>query len=82
MRDDEALVTVAVFDTAFEASVARGALEAIGIAALVPEEMQIRTRGEIFSTAQLQVFESDLPSAATELRRMQIRCVDASSDAE
>lgn len=76
MRDDEALVTIATFDSTFEASVARGALEAIGIAALVPEETLIRSRGSIFATARLQVFESDRLRAATELRRMQIRIVE------
>src|SRR5215212_3271382 len=35
---EEPLVTLATFDTEFEASLARGALEAIGIRALVPGE--------------------------------------------
>lgn len=38
MRDDEALVTIAEFETVWEASIARGALRAAGIRALVPEE--------------------------------------------
>jgi hypothetical protein len=38
MREDERLVTIAVFDTRFEAGLARGALEGAGIRALVPEE--------------------------------------------
>jgi hypothetical protein len=41
-KDDEALVTLAEFDTRFEAGLARGALEAIGIRVLVPEERMLR----------------------------------------
>lgn len=41
-RDDERLVTIAVFDTRFEAGLARGALEGAGIRSLVPEEHQLR----------------------------------------
>ena len=37
MRDDEHLVTIAWFDTVWEASIARGMLEGAGIRALVPE---------------------------------------------
>ena len=77
-RNDEALVTIATFDTELEASFARGALEAIGISALVPGEW-----GGSFSglyggkarAAQLQVFESDRDRALVELRRLQIRVV-------
>ena len=79
-RLDEALVTIAVFDTEFEASLARGALESIGIPALVPGE-----RGGSFAglyagrlpgkTTPLQVFESDRDRALIELRRMQMRIV-------
>jgi hypothetical protein len=74
---DEALVTIATFDTEFEASLARGALEAIGIRALVPSERLGRRRGPL---AELQVFESDSERAAVELRRMQMRVVRRSSD--
>jgi hypothetical protein len=35
---EEALVTIATFPTAIEASIARGALEAAGIPAFVPDE--------------------------------------------
>ena len=73
MRDNEALVTIAIFDTTFEASLARGALEAIGIRALVPEETMVRSGS--FTTAHLQVFESDRVRSVTELSRMQIRLV-------
>lgn len=79
MRDDEALVTIATFDSLFEASLARGALEGIGIAALVPEE-RIRSRGSVFATARLQVFESDRDRALTALRRMQMRLVEPPAD--
>ena len=74
-RRDEALVTIALFDSVFEAGVARGALEAIGIRALVPEERMVRSRGSLMPTASLQVFESDRDRATAELRRMQMRLV-------
>lgn len=80
MRDDEAIVTIANFESLFEASLARGALEAIGIAALVPEETAVRGRGHLFPAARLQVFESDRVRAVTELRRMQMRLVEPPSD--
>lgn len=73
MRDDEELVTIAIFDTTFEASLARGALEAIGIRALVPEETLVRSRAHLFRGGTLQVFESDRARASVELRRLQIR---------
>ena len=83
-RQDEALVTIATFGTEFEASLARGALEAIGIPALVPGEwggsFTRVYRGGVRATA-LQVFESDRERAMIELRRMQIRIVP-SSDGE
>jgi len=77
-HDDEALVTIATFETELEASFARGALQSVGIPALVPGEA-----GGSFSgmyggmphTAQLQVFESDRDRALLELRRLQIRVV-------
>jgi Putative prokaryotic signal transducing protein len=59
--DDRRLVTIATFDTPFEASLARGALEAAGIPALVPGEdlgSLTRNRGGVVS-AELQVFEQD-----------------------
>jgi hypothetical protein len=65
-HQDEALITVAIFETELEASFARGALEAIGISALVPGE---------WSGAELQVFESDRDRALVELRRLKIRIV-------
>ena len=77
-RHDDALITIATFDTELEASFARGALEAIGIQALVPGEW-----GGSFSgmyggmphQAALQVFESDRDRAIVELRRLQIKIV-------
>ena len=79
MREDEALVTVAIFDTTFDASLARGALEAIGIRALVPEEKLVRSP-VIATAARLQVFESDRARAEVELRRMQIRVLPPPSE--
>jgi hypothetical protein len=85
-RNDEAIVTLAVFDTEFEASLARGALESIGIRALVPTE-----RGGSFTglysgrlpgtVTELKVFESDRDRALVELRRMQMRIVEPGDDA-
>ena len=78
MREDEALVTIATFETEFEASLARGALEAIGIAALVPAETRGTFRGLYGGVpgagpAELKVFESDRDRAIVELRRLEIR---------
>ena len=78
-RDDEEIVTIAVFETTFEASLARGALEAIGIRALVPEETLVRTRAHLMLGGRLQVFESDRERASVELRRLQIRVVPSTS---
>jgi hypothetical protein len=75
---DEPIVTLATFSTDFEASLARGALEAIGIRAMVPGEVfgtYSRHRGG-FRAVELQVFESDRERAAVELRRLQIRVVE------
>jgi hypothetical protein len=77
-RKDEALVTIATFETEIEASFARGALEAIGISALVPGEWGggfSGMYGGMAHPAQLQVFESDRDRALVELRRLQIRVV-------
>jgi hypothetical protein len=79
MRPNEPLVTIAVFPTAFEASIAKGALEAIGIPALVPDEtlgFLSRNRSMFPPTSELQVFESDRDRAIVELRRMQMRLVE------
>lgn len=75
MRRDEALVTIATFETSFEASLARGALEAIGIPALVAGEAlgSFSTHRGGISTNDLQVFESDRERALVALRRMQMR---------
>lgn len=81
MRQDEALVTIAVFDTTFDASLARGALEAVGIRALVPEETLVGSR-TVAMGSRLQVFESDRARALLELRRMQIRIVRSPSDSD
>jgi hypothetical protein len=79
-RLDEALVTIAFFQTEFEAGLARGALEAIGIRALVPTERGGRRRSPL--GAELQVFESDRHRAAVELRRLQMRVVSRETDGE
>jgi hypothetical protein len=79
-HENDALVTIATFETEIEASLARGALEAIGIRALVPGEaggsfLGLYNGGLGFA-GELKVFESDRERAATELRRLQIRIVD------
>jgi hypothetical protein len=82
-RDDEALVTIATFSSTFEASLARGALERIGIAAFVPDE----TSGTFSSYSRqpggsaLKVFESDRDSAIAELRRSQMDLARPPSEA-
>jgi len=73
-KDDETLVTLAEFDTRFEAGLARGALEALGIRVLVPEEHI--SRASHAGPARLQVFDRDRERALTELRRLQIRLVE------
>ena len=77
-QGDESLVTIATFDTVWEASIARGALEAAGIRALVPEEQLVRLsrNASIFPTGSLQVLESDKDRAVAELRRRRIRLVE------
>jgi hypothetical protein len=75
LADERRLVTVATFGTAFEASLARGALQSIGIRAIVPgEELGTfcRTRSDT-STRTLQVFEEDHDRAVAELRRATMR---------
>lgn len=73
-KDDERLVTLAEFATRFEAGLARGALEALGIPVLVPEEHM--PRASHAGPARLQVFHDDRERAVTELRRLQIRLVE------
>lgn len=76
MRENELLVTIATFETVWEAAIARGVLEAAGIRALVPEETLLRsTRNTILPTGSLQVLQSDKDRALVELRRSQIRLV-------
>jgi hypothetical protein len=76
-KSDERMVTIAVFDSVMEASLARGALEGAGLRALVPEELSARLRGTYFFPAgRLQVLESDRERALIELRRCQIRIVE------
>lgn len=80
---DEPIVTIATFDTEFEASLARGALEAIGIRAMVPSEWSGGFAGLYSGRARatkLQVFESDRKRALVELRRMQIRLAPRDDD--
>ena len=75
---DEPLVTIATFDTEMEASLARGALEAIGIPALAPGEARGSFRGLYgagSTRAELKVFASDRDRALVELRRLQMRIV-------
>ena len=77
-HNDESLVTIASFETELEASFARGALEAIGISALVPGEWSGSFTGMyrgLPHRAELKVFESDRDRAVVELRRLQIRIV-------
>ena len=82
MHRDERLITIAQLQTAFEASVLKGALEAIGIPAFVPGEALgsfSRNRGNI-PQAVVQVFESDASRAVAEVRRMEMKLVDPASD--
>ena len=79
---DEPLVTIATFPTSFEAGVARGALESIGIRAHVPGEALgafSRNRGGI-AEGTLQVFASDKDAAVAELRRMDLKIAGRSGD--
>jgi hypothetical protein len=76
---DDPLVTIATFETSIEAGLARGALEAIGIRALVPQNAYSRL-GVVVTPASLQVFESDSTRARIELRRIQIRLIDPGTD--
>jgi hypothetical protein len=77
-KDDEALIAIATFSSSFEASMARGALERIGIAAFVPDEASgtfswySRQPGGVGGSV-LKVFESDRDSAIAELRRLQMQ---------
>ena len=76
--NNEALVTVATFATEMEAHLAKGALEAAGIQALVPDEglgSLSRNRGGISSTT-VQVFASDCDRATAELRRIAMRAAN------
>lgn len=66
------LVTVATFATSLETSFARGALEAVGIAVLVPGEALgsfSRNRGGA-PTTELQVRSADRERAIEELKRL------------
>ena len=81
---DEPIVTLATFATEFEASLARGALEAIGIPAMVPGEnfgAYARYSGAM-RDYELKVFESDRDRAIVELRRLQIRVVESPDDSD
>ena len=82
MPRDEPLVTIRSFASSFEAGLAKGALESIGIEAFVPDDALgsfSRNRGGLPSGA-LQVFESDRDRAVAELRRLDLRIVSRSSD--
>jgi len=77
-KRQDALITIAAFETEIEASLARGALESVGIRALVPSESSgtfLGLYGGRTIRAELQVFESDRDRALLELRRLQIRIV-------
>ena len=79
---NEPIVTLATFATDFEASLARGALEAIGIPAMVPGEnfgAYARYSGAM-REFELKVFASDRDRALVELRRLQIRIVENDQD--
>ena len=80
MLENDALVTIATFETQLEASFARGVLEAVGISALVPAESQGTFSGLYGRTglgrAELQVFEPDRARALAELRRVRIKAVE------
>jgi hypothetical protein len=81
MREHGRLVAAATFATEFEASLARGALEAIGIDAWVPaEDSGSFSRPGAPPVVTLQVFESDLEQAVVELRRLQMRVVEADEE--
>ena len=72
-------MTIATFETEFEASLARGALAAIGISSLVSGESSgsfVGMYGGLWSRAELKVCESDRDRALVELRRAQIRIVE------
>ena len=77
--DPDALVTIATFETELEASFARGALQAVGISALVPTESQGTfsglSRRPGLGRAELKVFETDRERALAELRRMRVKVV-------
>ena len=79
LREDEPLVTIATFETSIEAGLARGALEAVGIRALVPEDAYSRI-GVAVTPASLQVFQSDSTRALAELGRIQMRVIATPSD--
>jgi hypothetical protein len=76
---EEPLVTIARFETSIEADLAKGALEAVGIRALVPEDALFR-RGVVVTPATLQVFASDRSRAEAALGRMQMRIVRGAED--
>jgi hypothetical protein len=85
MREDEALVTIADFATELEASLARGALEAIGILCMVPGErgtFRGMYGGLVTNAKELKVFESDRVRALAELRRIQMGDVNRGEEPE
>ena len=79
---NDPIVTIATFETEFEASLARGALEAIGIQAMVPGEVfgTYGRHARRFHSVELKVFETDRERALVELRRLQIRLVPNDSN--
>jgi hypothetical protein len=87
MRDDERVVTIATCRTEFEASLARGALEAVGIPVFMPSEAHGSFAGlpGLYSGnpcwgAELRVFESDRERAMSELQRLDIDPPDPADD--
>jgi hypothetical protein len=85
-KNDEALITIATFSSSVEASMARGALERIGIAAFVPDEVSgtfstySRHPGGIGGSV-LKVFESDQDRAIAELRRLHMHIATPPAEA-
>lgn len=78
MPDDDRLVTMKVFASAFEASLARGALQAAGIRAVIPGEALgtfCRPHADT-STRTLQVFAEDFDAATAELTRATMRAAN------
>jgi hypothetical protein len=75
MRDDDRLVTIAVFETIAEASIARALLRASAFGHSFPKKHSSVWGTSLIPTGSLQVLESDKDRAVAERRRSQIRRV-------